>query len=381
MFAAGLAAVTAAADGIRAALHEPPAPVLLTGGIATEGDTAGQWLAAGTVPGPAGAIGSMAARALLDLHLSTRANGAVVAGWHGRWEYDWPRDSSWVAVAFAVTGHGSDGLRVLRFLRTVQLRNGTWAARYRLDGRGPVRDGRPVELDADGWVPWAVWSWFEASGPDRATTRGELAGLWPMVGSAADAAERSLSPAGLPGRAIDYWEHGAQVTLGTAALSDDTQVALSSSNPAVASVPASIFVPKGSLTGGFFVSTTAVSTATTVTITASGAGVTQSATLTVNPTPPQPLIAPALISPANGARLSFGTTTSFNWSDISGAASYTIQVSTSSSFSSTVVNQTVTATQFATSSLPKATLFWRVRANDAAGNPGTWANALSFRVN
>jgi len=173
----------------------------------------------------------------------------------------------------------------------------------------------------------------------------------------------------------------ATVTLGSPALSDNTQILLSSSNPAVASVPSSIFVPKGSVTGGFFVSTTAVSTATTVTITASAAGVTQTATLTVNPTPPQPLIAPALISPANGARLSFGQTATFKWSDVSGAASYTIQVSTSSSFSSTVVNQTLTATQFSTASLPKANLFWRARANDAAGNPGTWAAPLSFRVN
>jgi hypothetical protein len=173
----------------------------------------------------------------------------------------------------------------------------------------------------------------------------------------------------------------ATVTLGSPALSDNTWIALSSSNPSVASVPANVLVPKGSTTGGFFVSSTAVTTVTTVTITATGAGVTQSATLTVNPTPPQPLIAPALISPANGARLSFGKTATFTWSDISGAASYTIQVSTSSSFSSTVVNQTVTATQFATSSLPKATLFWRVRANDPAGNPGIWATALSFREN
>lgn len=239
VFAAGFVAVTAAGDGLRAALRKPPAPVLLTEGIAADpcvpenvvaippgpagqclaatGDAAGKWLAAGTVPGSGAAIRSMAAQALLDLHLSTQANGAVVAGWHGRWKYAWPRDSSWVAAAFAVTGHGSDALRVLRFLRAAQLRNGTWAARYRLDGRGPVRDGRPVELDADGWVPWAVWSWFEASGPGRATTREELAGLWPMVSAAADAAERSLSPAGLPGPAIDYWEHGAQVTLGTAA--------------------------------------------------------------------------------------------------------------------------------------------------------------------
>ena len=70
-----------------------------------------------------------------------------------------------------------------------------------------------MELDADGWVPWAVWSWWEASHPPRSA----LAGLWPMVSAAAGAAERSLDPGGLPGAATDYWEHGTQVTLGTAA--------------------------------------------------------------------------------------------------------------------------------------------------------------------
>ena len=126
-----------------------------------------RWLAAGTVPGGTPAMRSMAQRALLDLHLSTRPDGAVVAGWYPGWDDAWPRDSSWVAVALAVSGHGADAHRVLAFLQREQNRDGTWAARYQPDGGGPVRDGRPVELDAVGWVPWAVWSWWEASHPPR----------------------------------------------------------------------------------------------------------------------------------------------------------------------------------------------------------------------
>ena len=38
-----------------------------------------------------------------------------------------------------------------------------------------------------------------------------------MVSAAVGAAQRSLSPGGLPTAATDYWEHGTQVTLGTAA--------------------------------------------------------------------------------------------------------------------------------------------------------------------
>jgi glucoamylase len=159
---------------------------------------------------------SMATRALLDLRLLTRPNGAVAAGWHSIWRYAWPRDSSWVAVALADTGHAGDAGRILRFLQHVQLPDGTWAARYQLDGSSPVRDGRPAELDAVGWVPWAVWSWFAAQRTETAALR-RLTQMWPMVSAAANAAVRSLSPTGLPRASMDYWEHSAQVTLGTSA--------------------------------------------------------------------------------------------------------------------------------------------------------------------
>ncbi len=194
-----------------------------------------QWLASGIIPGTGAQQRSMAIRALLDLRLSTRPNGAVVAGWHTGWRYAWPRDSSWVAVALADTGHASDSLRILRFLQRTQLTGGRWAARYWPDGSGPVRDGRPIELDAGGWVPWAVWSWATAAGagatgggatgagtarlqlPDSGPLRDELTGLWPMVSAAANAAARSLTPDGLPAASMDYWEDSVQVTLGTAA--------------------------------------------------------------------------------------------------------------------------------------------------------------------
>ena len=140
------------------------------------------------------------------------------AGWRSGWEYAWPRDSSWVAVALAETGHPAMAYRILRFLQRMQPGNGIWAARYLPGGAGPVRNGRPAELDADGWVPWAVWSWASTQqlGPGSRSRR-DLAQLWPMVTRAADAAARSLTQAGLQGPAMDYWEVSVQVTLGTAA--------------------------------------------------------------------------------------------------------------------------------------------------------------------
>jgi GH15 family glucan-1,4-alpha-glucosidase len=160
----------------------------------------------------------MATRALLDLRLAVQPDGAVIAGWRSGWDYAWPRDSSWVAAALAETGHPAMAYRILRFLQRMQPGNGIWAARYLPDGSGPVRDGRPAELDADGWVPWGVWSWAvtQQLGPGSRSRR-DLALLWPMVVRAADAAARSLTQDGLPGPAMDYWENSVQVTLGTAA--------------------------------------------------------------------------------------------------------------------------------------------------------------------
>jgi GH15 family glucan-1,4-alpha-glucosidase len=160
----------------------------------------------------------MATRALLDLSLAVRPDGAAQAGWlsGSEYEYAWPRDSSWVAVALTDAGHPAMAYRILEFLHRMQGRNGIWAARYAPDGSGPVRDGRPAELDADGWVPWAVWSWAVTQ-PLTSQSHHELTRLWPMVVRAADAAVRSLTDDGLSGPAMDYWEDSVEVTLGTAA--------------------------------------------------------------------------------------------------------------------------------------------------------------------
>src|SRR5262249_46982947 len=107
---------------------------------------------------------------------------------------------------------------------------------------------------------------------------------------------------------------------------------------------------------------------------------TKSALLTVNPFAAAPLGAPTLIAPAADARFVRGQNVAFDWSDVSVAGSYTIQVSTSSTFGSTVVNQTVVASAFSTTTLPAANLVWRVRANDPAGTAGSFTAARALRV-
>jgi hypothetical protein len=173
------------------------------------------WLAAGTVPGRTVREKAAAARALLSLRLLTRPNGAVAAAWYGAWAYSWPRDSAFVAVAFARTGHLVEAYKILTYNARTQRADGTWEARTTLDGAGPP-DGRHWQLDANGWVPWAVWQWYEAA--PRKHREQLLAALYPTVQKAAGHAAASLDSRGLPPASPDYWEIGTTTpNIGTAA--------------------------------------------------------------------------------------------------------------------------------------------------------------------
>jgi glucoamylase len=171
------------------------------------------WLAAGTVPGGGAPAGRAAAEAsLLFLRLLVRPGGAALAAQTPYWAYVWPRDASFVAAALAVTGHRAEAASVVSFLARTQRPDGTWPARSHPDGR-PVGDGRPSQLDATGWVPWAVWL-----ASDRGHDRRLAGRLWPTVRAAADAAAGSLDADGLPPAGADYWERRERApTLGTAA--------------------------------------------------------------------------------------------------------------------------------------------------------------------
>ena len=90
--------------------------------------------------------------------------------------------------------------------------------------------------------------------------------------------------------------------------------------------------------------------------------------------PPAPLLA----SPANGAT-GVATASTLTWNTSSGAASYRVQVSASSAFSTSVVDQSgLSATSSAISGLVASTAYyWRVNATNSAGT-SAWSGASSF---
>ncbi len=184
-------------------------------GATAQIDASRSWLRAGTIPGRTVQQKSLSARALLTMHLLTQSNGAVAAAWYGAWTYSWPRDSAFVAAALARTGHSDDAYRILTYNAQTQRADGTWEARTKLDGSGPP-DGRHWQLDANGWIPWAVWEWYQAApAKDRHKL---LQALYPTVQKAADYAASSLDDSGLPPAGPDYWEVSTTTpNIGTAA--------------------------------------------------------------------------------------------------------------------------------------------------------------------
>ena len=182
------------------------------------------------------------------------------------------------------------------------------------------------------------------------------------------------------------------VFLSSPAPAGGISVTLATSNRAVATVPGIVNVPGGQTSASFTVTTFAVGNNTSVTITAlfdttvsanltvtAGAPPPPSPTPPASPTPPPNLTAPSLISPAADARFAPGTNITFDWSDVAGATSYTIQIDDQETFPSPIVNQTTTASQFGTSTLPTLRMWWRVRANNG-GTSGPWSAVRRFEI-
>ncbi|MCK0111829.1 glycoside hydrolase family 15 [Ornithinimicrobium sp. F0845] len=118
------------------------------------------WMTEGTLPGEGTAYEEMARVALWDLALLTRGldKGLLpVAGPAAKWDYFWPRDGAFVAVALARSGHADDAVRLLELVSGLYLDPlYGFDARYLSDGGRVVEDARGAQVDGCGWVLWAV---------------------------------------------------------------------------------------------------------------------------------------------------------------------------------------------------------------------------------
>lgn len=81
---------------------------------------------------------------------------------------------------------------------------------------------------------------------------------------------------------------------------------------------------------------------------------------------------PTLLSPANGSTIA---KTVFDWSDVAGASSYRFQLSNSATFGSTVVDQTVSNSQYAYTSNLSGTYYWRT-----AVSGGAWSSVWTVQL-
>jgi hypothetical protein len=103
--------------------------------------------------------------------------------------------------------------------------------------------------------------------------------------------------------------------------------------------------------------------------------------LTVAPASGATLPAPSLLSPAADGRFAPGTMITFDWSDVAGAATYTIQIDDADTFPAPLVaGAAVTTSQYSNGTLPTRRMWWRVRANDAEGTPGAWSAVRRFEL-
>ncbi|WP_109473728.1 glycoside hydrolase family 15 [Ornithinimicrobium cavernae] len=118
------------------------------------------WIGAGTVPGAGTTHEDMARAALRDLRLLTEdlEEGSLpAAGPAPRWDFFWPRDGAFVAVALGRTGHAADAAVLLDRVSVLSLDPlYGFDARYLVDGDRVVDDPRGAQVDGCGWVLWAI---------------------------------------------------------------------------------------------------------------------------------------------------------------------------------------------------------------------------------
>lgn len=121
-----------------------------------------EWVELGTVPGAGTPWESMSRWALMDLHQAMSgldAGRAPAAGAALQWDYFWPRDGAFIALALDRTGHSGEAGAIVDFIAGLPFdaRLG-FDARYLLTGERVLDAPRGPQSDGCGWVLWALGS-------------------------------------------------------------------------------------------------------------------------------------------------------------------------------------------------------------------------------
>jgi len=151
-------------------------------------------------------------------------------------------------------------------------------------------------------------------------------------------------------------------------LVNTTAVALTSSNPAVATVPSSATILAGTRSAGFIVSALSVgSTTITASLPPSAGGATATATITVTAGPQ--CTTPSVPEISGPATALAGSTYTITWFPISSATEYLIDEATDAAFTA-ATTQTVATTSASYSHASSADVryYYRVRARNHAGS-------------
>ncbi|GGK69488.1 hypothetical protein [Ornithinimicrobium pekingense] len=164
------------------------------------------WPESGGVPGEGTPYEDMSRTALRDLRLLTAGvdggPGLPYAGPSNNWDYFWPRDGAFVAVALARTGQAEQAAELLALAGDLYLDPMYgFDARYLRDGDRVSHDPRRAQVDGCGWVLWAV----------HETGRSRAADVAARVDDLRDrCTDQLLRATGggshLPAPGQDYWE-------------------------------------------------------------------------------------------------------------------------------------------------------------------------------
>jgi len=158
-----------------------------------------------SVPDCGGRYHDMGTTALLDMYSLKHPNGAVQAAASPYWAFVWPRDNSYVVVAFALTGLYEEAWAALRYVYSVQQPDGQWEARYLPDGSGDVPDERGRQDDGIGYTLWATWVLTRLS--PRELIHQQLPYISDSIRRAVrDASDVLDSETHLPRASQDFWE-------------------------------------------------------------------------------------------------------------------------------------------------------------------------------